>query len=137
MPISSHLTPNGVELKKKSNLSSPKNLRNHGWLSCCINHFTRTKIGYKSNRKLLFPQRCSFCPLQVEFLRNKYKTLDIGVDGGVGPNTIQQCADVSQSDLVNFKQLYHSTYIDKHIIKVKLYLCGSHYKALQFKKIFI
>lgn len=32
---------------------------------------------------------------QVQFLRDRYRNLDIEVDGGVGPSTIQQCADVS------------------------------------------
>ena len=35
---------------------------------------------------------------QVQFLREKYKNLDIEVDGGVGPKTIQQCADVCLSN---------------------------------------
>ena len=37
------------------------------------------------------------CIFQVQFLREKYKNLDIEVDGGVGPKTIQQCADVGLS----------------------------------------
>lgn len=32
---------------------------------------------------------------KVEWLRNHYPNLDIGVDGGVGPNTIETCAKVS------------------------------------------
>lgn len=43
----------------------------------------------------------SDCMSKVEFLRSKYKALDIGVDGGVGPNTIQQCADAGANLIVS------------------------------------
>ncbi|GFR99260.1 ribulose-phosphate 3-epimerase [Elysia marginata] len=45
---------------------------------------------------------------KVEFLRNNYKTLDIGVDGGVGPNTIQQCADAGANLIVSGSALVRS-----------------------------
>lgn len=34
---------------------------------------------------------------KVQYLREHYPLLDIEVDGGVGPDTIQCCADVSSS----------------------------------------
>lgn len=33
--------------------------------------------------------------LQIQYLREHFGQIDIEVDGGVGPSTIQQCADVS------------------------------------------
>ncbi|KAK3787689.1 hypothetical protein RRG08_031918 [Elysia crispata] len=51
----------------------------------------------------------SDCMSKVEFLRNKYKTLDIGVDGGVGPNTIQQCADAGANMIVSGSAVVKST----------------------------
>ncbi|KAK6182114.1 hypothetical protein SNE40_009872 [Patella caerulea] len=41
------------------------------------------------------------CLPKVQFLREKYKNLDIEVDGGVGPSTIQQCADVGANVIVS------------------------------------
>ncbi|KAL8571019.1 hypothetical protein ACOMHN_037879 [Nucella lapillus] len=41
------------------------------------------------------------CLPKVKFLREKYKDLDIEVDGGVGPKTIQQCADVGANVIVS------------------------------------
>ncbi|KAI8778318.1 ribulose-phosphate 3-epimerase [Biomphalaria glabrata] len=43
----------------------------------------------------------SECLPKIEFLRQKYKHLDIGVDGGVGPKTIQECADVGANLIVS------------------------------------
>ncbi|GFO11419.1 ribulose-phosphate 3-epimerase [Plakobranchus ocellatus] len=50
----------------------------------------------------------SDCMPKVEFLRNKYKSLDIGVDGGVGPNTIQECADAGANLIVSGSALIRS-----------------------------
>ncbi|KAH9490166.1 hypothetical protein Btru_051237 [Bulinus truncatus] len=41
------------------------------------------------------------CLPKIEFLRNKYRKLDIGVDGGVGPKTIQECADAGANLIVS------------------------------------
>ncbi|ESP03050.1 hypothetical protein LOTGIDRAFT_230485 [Lottia gigantea] len=41
------------------------------------------------------------CMSKVETLREKYKNLDIEVDGGVGPDTIQQCADAGANVIVS------------------------------------
>ncbi|KAK7092266.1 ribulose-phosphate 3-epimerase-like [Littorina saxatilis] len=43
----------------------------------------------------------SECLPKVQVLREKYKNLDIEVDGGVGPKTIQQCADVGANVIVS------------------------------------
>ncbi|VVC43393.1 Hypothetical protein CINCED_3A013425 [Cinara cedri] len=39
---------------------------------------------------------------KIEWLREKYPTLDIEVDGGVGPNTIDMCAKVNVNPIKNF-----------------------------------
>ncbi|XP_005091964.2 ribulose-phosphate 3-epimerase [Aplysia californica] len=41
------------------------------------------------------------CLPKIEFLREKFQTLDIGIDGGVGPKTIQQCADAGANLIVS------------------------------------
>ncbi|XP_076456120.1 ribulose-phosphate 3-epimerase-like [Babylonia areolata] len=41
------------------------------------------------------------CLPKVKHLREKYKNLDIEVDGGVGPKTIQQCAEVGANVIVS------------------------------------
>lgn len=38
---------------------------------------------------------------KVEWLRNHYPNLDIGVDGGVGPNTIETCAKAGANMIVS------------------------------------
>jgi len=43
----------------------------------------------------------SDCMSKIQFLREKFLNLDIGVDGGVGPNTIQQVADVGANMIVS------------------------------------
>ena len=37
---------------------------------------------------------------KVQFLRQKYKELDIEVDGGVSPKTIHSCAEVTDFELI-------------------------------------
>ena len=39
-------------------------------------------------------------PIQVQYLRQKYRDLDIEVDGGVGPATIQACAEASRTTVL-------------------------------------
>lgn len=39
---------------------------------------------------------------KVRWLRSNYPSLDIEVDGGVGPNTVQTCAEVSNFILFIF-----------------------------------
>ncbi|BFZ06341.1 hypothetical protein BsWGS_09380 [Bradybaena similaris] len=41
------------------------------------------------------------CVPKIEFLRSKFRNLDIGVDGGVGPKTIQECADAGANLIVS------------------------------------
>ncbi|PVD37147.1 hypothetical protein C0Q70_04142 [Pomacea canaliculata] len=43
----------------------------------------------------------SECLPKVQFLRDRYRNLDIEVDGGVGPSTIQQCADNGANVIVS------------------------------------
>lgn len=38
---------------------------------------------------------------KVQLLRSKFKDLDIEVDGGVGPNTIQECAQAGANMIVS------------------------------------
>ncbi|CAN7983298.1 unnamed protein product [Ixodes hexagonus] len=40
-------------------------------------------------------------PKVVQLLRSKFKDLDIEVDGGVGPNTIQECAQAGANMIVS------------------------------------
>lgn len=47
---------------------------------------------------------------KVRWLRTNYPTLDIEVDGGVGPNTILSCAEVSLHNF--FKGMRHSIVTD-------------------------
>ncbi|CAL1525897.1 unnamed protein product [Lymnaea stagnalis] len=41
------------------------------------------------------------CLPKIQFLREKFINLDIGVDGGVGPSTIQECADAGANLIVS------------------------------------
>ncbi|XP_059169994.1 ribulose-phosphate 3-epimerase-like [Physella acuta] len=43
----------------------------------------------------------SECLPKIEYLRKRFKHLDIGVDGGVGPKTIQECADAGANLIVS------------------------------------
>lgn len=39
--------------------------------------------------------------MQIKYLRSKYKLLDIGVDGGVGPTNIDYCAEAGANMIVS------------------------------------
>ncbi|XP_067686679.1 ribulose-phosphate 3-epimerase-like [Haliotis asinina] len=41
------------------------------------------------------------CLSKVQFLREKSRSLDIEVDGGVGPSTVQQCAEAGANVIVS------------------------------------
>lgn len=39
------------------------------------------------------------CITQVSWLRGQFPSLDIEVDGGVGPDTIHKCAEVNDANI--------------------------------------
>lgn len=46
------------------------------------------------------------CVTQVRWLRSMFPSLDIEVDGGVGPDTIHKCAEVRNSDTSRANRLF-------------------------------
>ncbi|XP_048236462.1 ribulose-phosphate 3-epimerase-like [Haliotis rufescens] len=48
------------------------------------------------------------CLSKVQFLRDKYRSMDIEVDGGVGPSTIQQCAEAGANVIVSGSAVINS-----------------------------
>nr|KAG5695122.1 hypothetical protein BaRGS_017221 [Batillaria attramentaria] len=59
------------------------------------------------------------CLPKVKYLRDRYKQLDIEVDGGVGPKTIQQCAEVGANVIVSGSALVKHENPRKAIIDMR------------------
>lgn len=43
---------------------------------------------------------------QVSWLRSQFPSLDIEVDGGVGPDTIHKCAEVKDANMTSYSNKY-------------------------------
>lgn len=48
--------------------------------------------------RVIFHFSSFLCVTQVSWLRSQFPSLDIEVDGGVGPDTIHKCAEVRTLD---------------------------------------
>ena len=70
-------------------------LENHSLVSKAKDHCSN-RVGSLPTSSCIFINLLCIL-IQVQYLRQKYRDLDIEVDGGVGPATIQACAEVSRS----------------------------------------
>ena len=56
---------------------------------------------------------------QVKLLRDKYPDLDIEVDGGIGPDNIDQCAQAGANWIVAGSSVFKSKNPTETIVKMK------------------
>ncbi|KAJ8931932.1 hypothetical protein NQ314_015112 [Rhamnusium bicolor] len=58
---------------------------------------------------------------KVQWLRHNYPLLDIEVDGGVGLNTINACAEDDQYDILAISETWLSPHINNNLVNIKGY----------------